>query len=202
MKKQIDVVLAAGVLILLSACATGMPEKTAPPQPAAQITSEKTEPDRCGDLLDYYEALSAMHADELKQEERMLRENINHGRNNCDELRLAMLLFSVEAGGKSDREAGQILDRLLAEDTGLSEQEQQIARLISDQVRWRRKMRNKQQSLKQQLKKERDASLILLERLADTQSKLEQLKKIEININEREQEVSTPSTDKIPHEPK
>jgi len=189
-------VLLITMLLILSACVSTKNEKQKiQQQEPVQVTNN------CA-VLNYYEALTEMTANELAQEKQMLRENLNYNQSSCYQLRLVMLLMLPEAGVKDDKEAEQILDDVLYKDASLLPQDRQIARLLSDQIQWRKKIRNSQQALKKQLKKERAASLNLLERLADTQSKLNQLKNIDKNINQREQEISTPSTDKIPHEPK
>ncbi|HID82931.1 MAG TPA: hypothetical protein EYH06_07440 [Chromatiales bacterium] len=188
--------LSVMMLLTLSACASvNSGKQKVQKQEPVQVTHH------CA-VLNYYEALTEMTANELAQEKQMLRENLNYNQSSCYQLRLVMLLMLPEAGVKDDKEAEQILDDVLYKEASLLPQDRQIARLLSDQIQWRKKIRNSQQALKKQLKKERAASLNLLERLADTQSKLNQLKNIDKNINQREQEISTPSTDKIPHEPK
>lgn len=188
--------LSVMMLLILSACASvnSGKQKTQKQEPV-QVTNH------CA-ALNYYEALVEMTTNELAQEERMLRENLNQNQSSCYQLRLVMLLMLPEAKVKDDKEAEQILDDVLYKEASLLPQDRQIARLLADQIKWRKKIRSSRQALKKQLKKERAASLNLLERLADTQSKLNQLKNIDKNINQREQEISTPSTDKIPHEPK
>lgn len=183
-------------LLTLSACVSVNSAKTKlQEKEPVQVTNH------CA-VLNYYEVLVEMTANELTQEERMLRENLGENQSSCYQLRLVMLLMLPGSGAKYDKEAEQILDDVQYKKASLLPQDRQITRLLSDQIQWRKKMRSSQQSLRQKLKKERAASLNILERLAEAQSKLKQLKNIDKNINEKEQEISTPSTDKIPHDPK
>lgn len=160
--------------------------------------------------LEYYEALTVMTGDELKLEESILRENLGQDESICYHLQLVMLLALPEAGAKEDEEAEQILMGILDTLVYLAPQDRQAMQLLSDQTRWRRKIRSNQQVLKEELRKqlekqlkiERAVSLKLKNQLVDAQSKLKQLKEIDRNINEQEQKISTPSTDKIPNETK
>lgn len=182
------------MLLMLSACASVISGKQQHKE-SVQVTNH------CA-VLNYYEALVEMTASELTQEEQMLRSNLGQNQSSCYQLRLVLLLILPEAGGKNDKEAEQLLEDVQYKEASVQPQDRQIARLLFDQIQWRKKLRSDQQSLRKKLKKERAASLNLLERLAEAQSKLNQLKNIEKNINKREQEISTPSTDKIPHEAK
>ncbi|NOQ51071.1 MAG: hypothetical protein GQ578_02470 [Desulfuromonadaceae bacterium] len=155
-----------------------------------------------GGLLSYYEALRMMSVEELEQEQAMLRVSLNHAEIPCDQLRLAMLLWMPEFRLNNDSETEQLLKDFFEKEKTPAIQDKQIAWLLADEVQWRKKIQSHQQTLKNQLKEERAISLNLLEQLTKAQSTLKQLKNIDKNINAREQEISTPSTDKIPHEPK
>ena len=194
--------------LMLSACASGIREKAAVEnqQIPAQAKSH------CN-ALSYYETLAAMTTTELRQEQLMLHQQPGYPQNSCESLHLIMLLSFSEAGAgaenKKEQETLQLLQKILYGEQDLTQQDRQIALLLVDQIQWRNKIRSNQQtleqqlqSLKTQLKKERKASLNFLERLTELQLKLNQLKNIDKNINAREQEISTPSIDKTPHDTK
>ena len=180
------------LLWMLSACAPIIYTKSLLQKTAGQ----------CGGLLSYYEALRVMSVEELEQEQAMLRVSLNHTEIPCDQLRLAMLLGMPEFRLNNDSETEQLLKDFFEKEKTPAIQDKQIAWLLADEVQWRKKIQRNQQTLKNQLQKERAISLNLLEQLTKAQSTLKQLKNIDKNINAREQEISTPSTDKIPHEPK
>jgi len=202
---QVRVLLTGFIVMLLSACASN-PRENSPANnqeiPASMHQEVPVQTNSHCDALSYYEVLAEMTADELKQEQLLLREQLIQNENVCDPLRLVMSLGLPEAGAKDEKEASQLIKEILNGGQYLSPQDRQILRLLENHIQWRNKMRLNQQSLNKQLKKERDASLNLLERLAEAQSKLKQLKNIDKDINKQEQEISTPSTDKIPHESK
>lgn len=178
--------LLIGLFWMLSACA-----------PLANLKVSQ-----CGGMLNYHETLGRMSVDELEQEMTLLRRRLNLAGNVCDQLRLAMLLGEPEFRLENDAEAEQLLKNILALGESLSIQDTQVLRLLADEIQWRKKIRNDWQALKTQLQEERAASLKISEQLTDAQLKLKRLKNIDRNINEREQEMSTPSTDNMSHEPK
>ncbi|MDY0213111.1 MAG: hypothetical protein RBR06_08910 [Desulfuromonadaceae bacterium] len=178
--------LLIGLFWMLSAC--------------APLANKKVS--QCGGMLNYREMLSQMSVDELEQELILLRSRLNLAGTSCDQLRLAMLLGEPKFRLENDAEVEQLLKNILANEETLAIQDMQVSRLLADEVQWRKKVRNDQQALEIQLQQERAASLKISEQLTDAQLKLKQLKNIDRNIDAREQEISTPSTDKIPHEPK
>ena len=190
--------------LILSACASDIREETAVEHQQASVRTKN----HCN-ALSYYETLAAMTTTELRQEQLMLRQQPGHPQNSCEALHLIMLLSFSEAGAENENEALQLLQKILYEEQDLTQQNRQIALLLTDQTQWRNKIRSHQQTLekqlqtlRKQLKKERKASLNFLERLTELQLKLNQLKNIDKNINAREQEIITPSIDKAPHDTK
>ncbi|MCF6235086.1 MAG: hypothetical protein L3J70_01710 [Gammaproteobacteria bacterium] len=157
---------------------------------------------QCGGMLNYYETLRLMSTNELKLGLVSLRLSLNYTKDNCNRLRLAMLLGLPEFRLKNDAEAEQLLKDFLEKGEVPVIQDRQIAWLLSDEIHWRKKMQSHQNFLKKQLETEQTLALNLWERLAKAQSQLEQLQKIDKNINAREQEISAPLTDKILNEPK
>lgn len=178
--------LLIGLFCMLSACAPFANKKVS----------------QCGGMLNYHETLGRMSVDELEQELSLLRRRLHLAGTVCDQLRLAMLLGEPEFRLENDAEAEQLLKNILANGESLPIQDKQVSRLLADEVLWRKKIRNDRQALKTQLQKERAASLKILEQLTDAQLKLKQLKNIDRNINAREQEISTPSTDNMPNDSK
>lgn len=190
--------------LMLSACASDIREKTAAEHQEIPVQTKN----HCN-ALSYYETLAAMTTTELQQEQLMLRQQPGHPQNSCEPLHLVMLLSFSEAGAENENEALQLLQKILYGEQNFTQQNRQISLLLADQIQWRNKIRSHQrtlekqlQSLKTQLRKERKASLNFLERLTELQLKLNQLKNIDKNINAREQEISTPSIDKMPHDTK
>ena len=183
--------------MILSACVQRVTEIPVQPlkEPDVQVKRQ------CG-MLNYYVSVKKMTEDELKLEELLLRERLNIDKGCCHKLRLVMLLGLSEAEAKDLNETSLLIKEILHREQNLAPKDWQITQLLSDQNQWRQKMHVKQKSLTKQLKKERSVSFKLQKRLSETQSKLDQLKDIEKNINEKEQEISAPSTDKIAHEAK
>lgn len=180
------------LLWLLPACTPTFYTKSQPEPPVSQ----------CGGLLSYYETLRMMPVEELGQELALLRVSLNYAETPCDQLRLAMLLGMPEFRFNNDIEAEQLLKVFFNSEGTPAIHDQQIAWLLLDEIQWRNKIQSDKQTLIKQLKAERATSTDLLVQLKKAQSKLNQLKSIDKNINDREQEISTPSTDKIPHESK
>ncbi len=191
-------------ILMLSACMPSIAKmpKSQPTQKPTPVTTTATKTENHCIALNYYEALSTMSEAELMQEEKMLRENVKTIQNSCDQLHLAILMSMPSAGIKNEEESELIFIKILKQEQFLSVRERQITQLLLEQLQQRIKMQAEQQLLKKQLKEERSASLKLLEKLADKESKLKQLKNIEKNINKQEQEISAPSTYKIPHDTK
>jgi len=188
------------LLSMLSACTLLTHDK---PQLWLQRKEKPIQPvSQCGGMLSYYTALRVMSAKELDEELSRLRENVTHAQNTCDQLRLVMLLGMSKYRFKKYTEAEKLLKDIFEKEGTLAIQDKQFALLLADEIQWQKKTQSNQEALEKQLKKERAASLNLLERLAEAQSKLKELKSIDKNITAREQEISRPSTDKIPHEPK
>jgi len=164
--------------------------------------SQETPVSQCGGLLSYYEVLRVMSVEELEQELTALRVSLNYTETPCDQLRLAMLLGMPEFRFNNGTEAEQLLISFLIKEETIAIHDKQIAWLLMDEIQWRHQIQSDQQTLKKQLREERTISAKIQEQLEKAQSKLNQLKNIDKNINAREQEISTPSTDKIPHESK
>lgn len=167
-------------------------------------TKSQSEPpvSQCGGLLSYYETLRMMPGEEQGQELALLRVSLNYAETPCNQLRLAMLLGMPEFRFDNDIEAKQLLKVFLNSEGTPAIHDQQIAWLLMDEIQWRKQRQSKRQILIKQLEEEHATSTDLLVQLKTAQSKLNQLKNIDKNINDREQEISTPSTDKIPHESK
>lgn len=150
---------------------------------------------RCRGLLNDYASLRELSAEAGVAQLASLRQSPRLADNSCEQLRLAMLLGRPEFRQENDAEAERLLEALLVGDAKLATQDRQLARLLLDEIQWRKK-------IWQKLRAEQAASLKLLGRLTQAQSQLKQLRNIDQNINDSEREISAPSTDKIPHEPK
>ncbi|MCF6264246.1 MAG: hypothetical protein L3J24_11755 [Xanthomonadales bacterium] len=193
------------LLSVLSACVTVAPyeepqvplkQKEEPTQQAIVIVNP------CVEMLSYYEMLKLMPVTELEQRQTALWESVNHTGNGCDQLRLAVLLGLPELRLENDVKAEGLIKDFLEKEAIPVIEDKQIAWFLMGEIQWRKKIQSNQQALRKQQKQERVAYSNLLEQLSETQLKLEQLIYIDKNINAKEREISIPSTDKIPSEPK
>ncbi len=192
------------LLSLLSACVV------VPPYEEPQVPlKQKEEPtplvvivSPCVQMLSYYEMLKLMPVAELEQKQTALWEGVNHTGNGCDQLRLAILLGLPELRLENDVKAEGLIKDFLEKEEISAIEDKQIAWFLMGEIQWRKKIQSKQQALRKQQKQERVAYSNLLKQLSETQLKLEQLRYIDKNINAKEQEISIPSTDKIPSDPK
>ncbi len=199
MIRQGSLFLAAG--LLLSACTLTPGRSPTPPVTAARQAAH------CGDNLAFYDRLAAASAEQRLRAEQLLRDDLERRPRSCDQLRLGLLL-SIPLG-KEDREqeARDLFNRLLNDSLRLADSDRLLARLLLDQLDSRRQLRQRLEASEQRFSDEHKALIRQLKRLESTRKRLqqletqiEQLKAIEENINQREQEVSTPATDRIPHE--
>ncbi len=195
--------LAILLLWALSACTAVVPYEK--PQVQLQQKEEPTQVvvvSQCVQMLSYFEMLRLMSVAELEQEHTGLWESVNHTGDGCDQLRLAILLGLPKFRLENDIKAEKLLQNFLEKEKMPTMQDKQIVWFLMDEIQWRKQMHSKQLSLRKQQKKERVAYSKLLEQLSEVQLKLKQLRSIDKNINAKEQEISIPSTDKIPNEPK
>jgi hypothetical protein len=198
MMKMRDAMLVIAMLLVSGCAATGEKTSDVQGQPI-RVTAPATP--TCGNLLEYYAALKAMPAELSVLELKTLREHQTSGGSLCYELRLAVLL-ALQGNSSNDlQESRELLQKVLAspDGEGIKAEDRQLAQLILDLLEGSNKV---QRGLHEKLSNERAASLQLLQRLAETEAKLKQLKNIDKDINAKEQSITTPSTDNIPNEPK
>ncbi|WP_456412398.1 hypothetical protein [Thiolapillus sp.] len=182
--------------LLLGACTTA-PLQT----PSLPLVVEPSINPSCANLLDDYETFSLMDGRGRKQ----MLDDVSSAwlltRNNCEQLRLALLLSQPDRPDNDRRKALKLVKELLRNEKLLDAQAHQLARLLHDQLRQAHLQQRKVVELKQRLQAQHSASKQLAEQLNNLQSQLQQLKNIEQNINEKEQSIITPSTGNLSDEP-
>ena len=199
MIRQGSPLLATG-LLLLSAC-TLNPGREPAPTPGVRAEAH------CGDNLAFYDRLAGTGDAQRDRAERLLRDDLERRPRACDQLRLGLLLAIPPGEEGREQEARELLERLLNGSTRLADSDRLLVRLLLDQLDSRRLLRQRLSASEQRFSEEHKALIRQLKQLDSTRQRLQQLetqidqlKAIEENINQREQEVSTPATDRIPHE--
>ncbi len=151
----------------------------------------------CRDLLTDYAAGASMGREARESFLKDLRQRQVLSRDGCDQLRLALL---YSQGGPAEKaRALKLAEELL--DSGVLEGKiwvRQLALLLRDQLRHERKLRLRNLELQHRLSRQEARNKELLVRLEDLGSRLQQLKQIEQNINEKEQSFIAPAADKLP----
>ena len=177
--------------LLLAGCASI--QKSMPPalSPANDVNPV------CHDLLTDYAAGASMDREAREGFLKDLRQRQVLSRDGCDQLRLALI---YSQGGTAERaRALKLAEELL--DSGVLEKKfraRQLALFLRDRLRHERKLRLRNLELQSRLNRQEARNRELLVRLEDLGSRLQQLKQIEQNINEKEQSFIAPAADKLP----
>lgn len=157
----------------------------------------------CNGLLDYYEITLDMPEQVREQELKDLRKSVQRkpldGNEKFHELQLALLLMQQGLSVKDYDEANLLLQNFLYDTDNHTAR--QFALLLLANVYKSKQLLTAQERFETQIAKERDVSVELSKKLSELQSQLDQLKDIEKSINEKEQSITIPSIDSIPHEP-
>lgn len=158
----------------------------------------------CNGLLDYYEIIIDMPEGLREQELKDLRKSVQRksldGKEHFHELQLALLLMQ-QGSVKDYDEANLLLGNYLYETGSQNDAARRLALLLLADVYKSKQLLVAQERFETQIAKERDVSAELSQKLSELQSQLDQLKDIEKNINEKEQSITIPSIESIPHEP-
>ncbi len=179
-------------LLLLTACAP-LPFGLGTPPVARES---------CGDVLEFRNAASQLSAD-AGQEMRQALQPRGGADDNCNRLRLALLLSKPGTAFRDDAEAAGLLADFLADPANAQHPQRALAALLADELAERRQLLARQGALEQSLARERQRAKALTKELKQLQattaslrkqvktqqSQLDQLKSIEQDINAKERAV-------------
>ncbi len=158
----------------------------------------------CNGLLDYYEIIIDMPEEVREQELKDLRKSVQRkspdGKEHFHELQLALLLMQQDSVKGYD-EANLLLENYIYQAGSQNDAARRLSLLLLADVYKSKQSLIAQETLETQIAKERDVSAELSKKLSELQSQLDQLKDIEKSINEKEQSITIPSIESIPHEP-
>jgi len=190
----------AGTLLalLLSACAQ-LPFGLGP-LPAAD--------DDCGDVLEFRNAASRLSAS-AGQEMRQALQPDGGINDNCNRLRLALLLSKPDTAFRDDNEAAKLLADFLTDPANAQHPQRALAAQLADDLAERQRLlarlealekslaqeTHQAQALSKELKKLQATAASLQKRVKAQQSQLDQLKSIEQDINAKERAVEIPAVD-------
>lgn len=194
--------MTAGILLalLLSACAQ---------LPFGLGTAPATDPamdQDCGDVLEFHSAASRLSADAGQAMRQALQPN-GDTEDDCNRLRLALLLSQPDTAFRDDAEAARLLADFLASPANGQHPQRALASQLADELAERQRLLMRLEALKTSLTQERQRAKTLtkeLKRLQATaaalrkrvkaqQSQLDQLKSIEQDINAKERAVEIPT---------
>ena len=202
MHRVTTTVICVFVLFVLTNCAVQQ-EADEPGQVLTRIVDINAAESDCGGLLIYYDSLTRLTKSELEGEQEILRQNLLESKNHCNRLRFVLFSILPEAGMNNHKEIDGIMKTLVAEKNNMQRDERQVLELLSDQIELKNTLRKKIKEHEKQIKNfytqsrsEKKTSAQLQQQVDELQTKLLQLKNIEKKINAREQEISTPSTDR------
>lgn len=175
-----------------------------PPVPQAQTriihTVNTSEEGSCGSLQDF-----VIDAQKLKQKARKeLLDQLSSyegGKFSCDRLKTGLLLSQIGKTVNEDSLAIEILDEYANADQ-LDEENQQLVQLLLFQSKERKRLHVLLGKLGERLVAQKALSKTMSENLITLQQKMNQLQKLETDINETEQSIATPSTSSLDTETK
>lgn len=186
---------------LVSGCATVNQE---PAQPEAKVThTVPIVPVRaCGSLTHFIEDVSSLSAERLE----MLRDELdgyNSDGFSCDRLKTGLLLGQTGLSVSDDNTAIEILEELQGSER-LQNDEQRLVGMLLYQTLQRKDLHIKVHNQRQQIRRQEEAlaeSQIQADaragEISALQHQLDELKKLEEDINATEQSLSTPATTDI-----
>jgi len=180
--------------LLLAGCASIQKSLSPAPSPAAGSAPA------CHDLLADYAAYASMNREAREGFVKALQQRQALSMDECGQLRLALV---YSRGGVAERARALKLAEELLESGVLLEKvrAQRLALLLRDRLRHERKLRLRNLELQHRLNGQEARNRELSVRLEDLGSRLQQLKQIEQNINEKEQSFIAPAADKLPARP-
>jgi polyhydroxyalkanoate synthesis regulator phasin len=190
------------ISVLTGGCVTVPQEPPPPPEPKITHTVPTVKARICGSLPQFIENVSALDSESLE----VLRDQLGgYEQENfsCDRLKTGLLLGQTGLSISDDNLAMEILEPL--QDSGqLQDDEKRLLSTLLYQVSRRKELHmqvhNQRQQIRQQdeaLAESRSQADSRAEEISALQHQLEELKKLEDDINATEQSLSTPATDGI-----
>jgi len=198
--------------LLLSGC-VALPQPPAPPETTAPAAApaEKVkidvkprivhtvipteEEDSCGSLQEF-----VIDAQKLTQKDRKtLLDKLSQTEGeqfSCDKLKTGLLLSQIGKTPKEDSLAIEILQKYQDTDE-LKEDNQQLVQLLLYQSQERKRLHLLLNNLGEQLVTQKSLNTTMSDNLLALQQKIDQLQKLETDINETEQSIATPSTSSL-----
>ena len=173
-----------------------------PPVPQTRVvhTVNTSEEGSCGSLHDF-----VIDAQKLKQKARKeLLDQLSRyegGKFSCDRLKTGLLLSQIGKTVNEDSLAIEILDEYENADQ-LDEENQQLVQLLLFQSKERKRLHVLLGKLGERLVAQKALSKTMSGNLITLQQKMNQLQKLETDINETEQSIATPSTSSLDTETK
>ena len=167
------------------------------PAPAPRVvhTVIPAEEGSCGSLQEFVLDVQKLQSKARKELLDQLS-NYEGGKFSCDRLKTGLLLSQIGKTIKEDNLAIDILDEYDKADQ-LDEENQQLVQLLLFQSRERKRLHVLLGKLGQQLVAQKSLSKTMSDNLIALQQKMNQLQKLETDINETEQSIATPSTSSL-----
>lgn len=188
MPRRLELLLPAS-LLLLSAC---MPIETIREIPAAvtQVPKERVvirevvkPQEGCGSLLSEYAEFTRYSDDTKRQEIRTVKNRIKTDNDGCDSLRLALYHSAPGKLRQTDDTINELLDSVKDNQTALGSEDHALIALLKNEMSQRSVVEKKVGRHNSLLDQERAENRQLLQRLAELQLQLDQLKSLESNID-------------------
>ncbi len=195
--------------LILSGC-VAFPTQTPPPPPEPVVANETekveekprvvhtivpAEEGSCGSLQEF-----VIDVQNLAQKDRKaLLDELNQADSeqfSCDRLKTGLLLSQIGKTSEEDSLAIEILQKY--QDTKkLTKDNQQLVQLLLYQSEERKRLHLLLGNLGQQLVTQKSLNTTMSNNLLTLQQKIDQLQKLETDINETEQSIATPSTSSL-----
>ncbi len=200
------------ILLSLAGCVTPVSEPAPTPEPATppSVKSEPVatpsyfpkptpEPGSCGSMHDFVLDVQNLNSTQRKK---LLDELGSYAESefSCDRLKTGALLSQIGKTVSEDNLAIEILEQYKTADK-LDTDNQQLIRLLSFQSQERKRLHVLLNSLGKELINAGSLNDTLSGELITLQQKINQLQKLETDINETEQSIATPTTSNLDAKP-
>jgi hypothetical protein len=198
MKPNIKLSVLCTLTLLTSGCVTTTTpptETTAPPEVRVTHTVTPSAPDICGELTEF---VLDIHKLDGKQQKSLLDDLSGYDGSefSCDRLKAGLLLSQIGKTISEDNLALEILGSYQQSDR-LGENSQHLLSLLVHQSQERKRLHVLLYKLGERLSAEKSQNESMSGDLLALQEKLNQLQKLEADINETEQSISAPTTSSL-----
>ncbi len=175
-------------LFISTSCTLVKPNEIPKPNlpPIAMPTLKNT----CGDNLNYMTAVNRMTTEQKKLELNWLDQELDQSESYCSILHLGMILSTPGSKFQKDKKAIKLFEKILTIND-VSSSDEKFARLIVPHIKQRQGLRNKIGVMDKALKKYQTKNATLNKRITVLQAQINQLKKLETEIEKKEQSVIT-----------